>query len=91
MVVKNAATEEILELLSEITARLDKLEESLDQSINTERCQLWGSQYRMINAAQENFDKAEREWMIKEFEDHSFILRSDASKKTLPMNPKLGY
>jgi hypothetical protein len=89
---KAEAVHEILELLGEITARIEQLEETMDETLNTERCRLWGNQIAKVHSVQEAFDKVEQEWMVKEMEDKAFILRKDsAMNKKLPMNPKLGF
>ncbi|MDQ0218947.1 hypothetical protein ELQ35_10280 [Peribacillus cavernae] len=92
MGMKKAASNEILELLGEITARLDELEETMVESLNSERCQLWGNQMAMVHSVQEAYEKTEKDWKVKEFEDQAFILRKDSAlNKQVAMNPKLGY
>ncbi|RFU60084.1 hypothetical protein [Bacillus sp. V59.32b] len=86
------AAVDILELFGEISARLDQLESTIDERLNTERCQLWGNQMAMVNSVQEAFEKAEKNWKVKEFEDQAFILKRDSAiNKQFPINPELGY
>ncbi|CAH0345502.1 hypothetical protein [Bacillus sp. CECT 9360] len=86
------AAVDILELFGEISARLDQLESTIDERLNTERCQLWGNQMAMVNSVQEAFEKAEKDWKVKEFEDQAFILKRDSViNKQFPINPELGY
>jgi hypothetical protein len=89
---KNTSAVEILGLFEEINARLHQLEETMGDTLNTERCQLWGNQMTAVHSVQEAFEKAEKDWKIKEFEDKAFILKSNSAiNKQMPINPKLGY
>lgn len=92
MGIKRADTNEVLGLLEEITVRLEQLEETMVETVNTGRCQLWGNQMAMVHSVQVAFDKAENAWEVKEFEDKAFALRKDsAMNQQLPMSPKLGF
>ncbi|PLT34910.1 hypothetical protein [Bacillus sp. V5-8f] len=92
MEIKKVETKEILELLGEITVRLEQLEETVGENYNTGRCRLWGSQMAMVHSAQVAFEKAEQEWKVKDFENKSYILRkASAMNQKMPMNPNLGY
>ncbi|RFU65502.1 hypothetical protein [Peribacillus glennii] len=92
MGIKRADANEVLELLGEITARLEQLEETISENYNTGRCQLWENQMAMVHSAQVAFEKAEKDWKVKEIENKSYILRKEsAMNQQMPMNPKLGF
>ncbi|WP_409301326.1 hypothetical protein [Peribacillus sp. SCS-155] len=82
---------EILALFNEMALIMENIEDSMVEIVNQERCLLWSQQFQMVNRVQESFDKAEADWMIKDFEKHSFMLKDDTAQVPIPLNPKLGF
>ncbi|OIK12328.1 hypothetical protein [Bacillus sp. MUM 13] len=88
-----ASAEEILCLIAAISDSLDELEQSIDETINTERCRLWSNQYKMVHSAQQQLERIEEKWNTKEdIISQSYLMKKEKSgNHPLLANPKLGF
>ncbi|MFD0051648.1 hypothetical protein ACFVHQ_20415 [Actinomycetes bacterium NPDC127524] len=88
-----ASAEEILCLIAAISDSLDELEQSIDETINTERCRLWSNQYKMVHSAQQQLERIEEKWNTKEdIISQSYLMKTEKSgTHPLLANPKLGF
>jgi len=90
---KHVDVVEILELMEEITASLDYLEESFTEALSRETSTLWNNQNQLIHSAWTLIERTEEQWGDMKRNRDTLNTSKESGKRNvrLRVKPELGY